>query len=172
MRRISIIGSGGSGKTTLAIRLGSLLQTPVYHLDALYWNPGWVETEKSQWAARQQSLCKESHWIIDGNYGGTIDIRLQASDTVIFLDINRFICLFRAMKRSIKQFGKTRSDMGSDCKERFDLNFVKWIYEYPLKRKPQILEKLSKLEENVEVFVLKGQRDIDMFLNRIENNTG
>ena len=168
MKRITIIGSGGSGKSTLAVRLGNLLQLPVHHLDALYWKLGWVETGHSQWAAIQQSLVSgASDWIIDGNYGGTIDIRLEASDTVIFLDINRFICLVRAVKRTLKHFGKNRADMGIGCNEKLDLSFVRWIYGYPAKKKPKIIEKLSKLDSSVEVYVLKNQAEVELFLSRL-----
>ena len=169
MQRITIIGSGGSGKSTLAVRLGSLLQLPVHHLDSLYWKPGWVETERSKWVAIQQSLVDTGSWIIDGNYGGTIDIRLEASDTVIFLDMNRFTCLFRAIKRTLKHFGKHRADMGDGCNERFDFNFVRWIYGFPKKKKPEIIEMLSKLEPSVRVHVLTNRADVEMFVSGLKN---
>jgi len=169
MQRITIIGSGGSGKSTLAVRLGGLLQLPVHHLDSLYWKPGWVETERSKWVAIQQSLVDTDSWIIDGNYGGTIDIRLESSDTVIFLDMNRFTCLFRAIKRTLKHFGKHRADMGDGCNERFDFNFVRWIYGYPKKKKPEIIEKLSKLEPSVRVHVLTNGAEVEMFVNGLTN---
>lgn len=168
MQRIAIIGSGGSGKSTLAVRLSKLLQVPVHHLDSLYWKPGWVETERSQWAAIQQSLVNTGSWIIDGNYGGTMDIRLKASDTIIFLDINRFTCIFRVIKRRMMHIGKHRADMGSGCNEKFDLKFVQWIYGYPTNKKPEIIEKLSKLEPNVQVRILKNQAEIEMFISRLE----
>ena len=169
MQRITIIGSGGSGKSTLAVRLGSLLQLPVHHLDSLYWKPGWVETERSKWVVIQQSLVDTGSWIIDGNYGGTIDIRLEASDTVIFLDMNRFTCLFRAIKRTLKHFGKHRADMGDGCNERFDFNFIRWIYGFPKKKKPEIIEKLSKLEPSVRVHVLTNRADVEMFVSGLKN---
>ncbi|WP_168156653.1 MULTISPECIES: hypothetical protein [Oceanobacillus] len=50
----------------------------------------------------QEELVERESWIIDGNYGGTMEIRLHAVDTIIFLHISRYICLFRAIKRSIK----------------------------------------------------------------------
>ena len=84
MRKISIIGSGGAGKSTFAKRLSSILEVPVYHLDSMFWKPGWVETEREEWADLQRSVCEKSEWILDGNYGGTIDVRLRTSDTVIF----------------------------------------------------------------------------------------
>jgi len=66
-----------------------MMNIHVYHLDALYWKPGWVESNKAEWSELQESICEETSWIVDGNYGGTMDIRLKASDTIIFLDINR-----------------------------------------------------------------------------------
>jgi len=116
----------------------------------------------------QQSLVKTGSWIIDGNYGSTIDIRLKASDTIIYLDINRFICLFRAVKRTVTQYGKHRADMGVGCNERFNLDFVRWIYGYSIKKNPEIIEKLSKLEPNVQVHILKSQSDVDMFIRALE----
>ena len=72
----------------------------------------------------QNNLIKDEKWIIDGNYGGTMDIRLNAADTIIFLDIHRTICIYRAFKRIIKYRNKTRPDMGAGCEERFDLQFL------------------------------------------------
>ena len=167
MHKIVIIGSGGSGKTTLATQLSSTLQLPVYHLDALYWQPNWVETDRKQWIEIQRTLVNKSQWIIDGNYGGTLDIRLEASDTIIFLNINRYICLFRAVKRTLEHMGKHRSDMGFGCNERFDFNFIKWIYGYPSKKRPEILEKLSKLENVVDIHILSNKKDVANFLQNL-----
>ena len=169
MKRISIIGSGGSGKSTLAVRLGAKLQVPVYHLDALYWKPGWVETDKDEWAKLQQSICEKPSWIMDGNYGGTVNTRLNTSDTVIFLDINRYLCLYRAVKRTIAFRGRSRPDMGSGCNEKLDLKFIQWIYGYPKSRKPKVLEKLASLNDNMKVYVLKNERDIEHFFKEIED---
>lgn len=171
MRRISIIGSGGAGKSTLAIRLGSLLNIPVFHLDSLYWKPGWIETDHKDWAKLQESLCNKDSWIIDGNYGGTLDIRLKASDTVIFLDINRYACLFNVIKRTLKYHRKSRPDMGAGCPERLETKFLKWIHGYPVNKRPDILKKLIALEGNLEVYVLKDRREVNHFLNDLQKTS-
>ena len=95
MNRVLIIGSGGSGKTTLARRLAERTGLPLIHLDALYWRPGWDPTPGDEWRARIAALVRGERWIIDGNYGGTLDLRLEACDTVIFLDVSRWVCLWR-----------------------------------------------------------------------------
>lgn len=107
MKRIAIIGSPGAGKSTYAQRLSMITGIQVYHLDKLYWKPGWVETPKSEWVEFQQRIVNKEEWIIDGNYGATMDIRIQAADTVIFLDFPRRVCLWRSIKRDIRYRGRT-----------------------------------------------------------------
>lgn len=164
MKKISIIGSGGAGKSTLAVKLGKKLQIPVYHLDALYWKPGWVETEREKWRSIQEDLCSQDSWILDGNYGATLDVRLKSSDTIIFLDINPYLCLARVIWRSIRSYGQTRSDMAEGCREQFDLGFYKWILNYPVNKKPGIMNQLKALPRDKKVIVLNSPSQVKRFL--------
>ncbi len=112
----------------------------MYHLDALFWKPNWEGVPREEQITVQNNLIKDEKSIIDGNYGGTMGIRLNAADTIIFLDIHRTICVYRAFKRIVKYQNKTRPDMGAGCEERFDLQFFKWIWEYPNAKRPTILK--------------------------------
>jgi adenylate kinase family enzyme len=76
MRRVLVIGSGGAGKSTFATRLAQLTGLPLFHLDALYWKPGWVETPKEVWSRTMGQLIAGARWVMDGNYGGTLEQRL------------------------------------------------------------------------------------------------
>ena len=93
MRRVAIIGSSGAGKSTLARRLGERTGLPVVHLDEHFWRPGWVETSRGEWRAVQTALCAQDAWIMDGNYSGTLDVRLARADTVVFLDLPRRVTI-------------------------------------------------------------------------------
>ena len=83
---------------------------------------------------------------MDGNYGGTLDVRLAAADTVIFLDLPRALCVARALGRALRYWGRSRPDMAAGCPEKLDLKFLRWIWQYPRRNRPVILEKLSRLE--------------------------
>ena len=168
-QKIIILGSGGAGKSTLARALGEALHLPVHHLDALFWRPGWVETTREELRQKQEIICAQDKWVIDGNYSGTLDVRLATVDTVIFLDLPRTVCIFRAIKRSLLIHGKTRPDMAPDCPERFNrefFKFLKWIWDYPVRSRPGVLAKLDALPPNKELIHLRSAREVAAFLGR------
>ncbi|WP_078394461.1 DNA topology modulation protein [Shouchella patagoniensis] len=167
MKKIILIGSGGSGKSTLARKLGETLGINVYHLDALFWRPNWKGVPKDEQRKVQNDLVKKPEWIIDGNYGGTMDIRLNAADMFIFLDIHRTICVYRAFKRMLRYRNKTRPDMAVGCEERFDLDFFKWIWNYPKTKRPAILKRLKQLSTDKKIIVLKSPKEVQQFIVEI-----
>lgn len=168
-KRIAIIGSGGAGKSTLARQLGDLLGLEVYHLDALYWKPGWTETPKDEWHKVVDELVQRERWIIDGNYGGTMEQRLAAADAVIYLDFPPVICLWRALKRVIYYRGKTRPDMGSGCPEKIDWEFVQWIWRFPKNGKPSVLQKIEQYCRG-RVITLRNPREVKWFLAEVADS--
>ncbi|MBX0355479.1 DNA topology modulation protein [Bacillus toyonensis] len=168
MKKIILIGSGGSGKSTLAKQLGNKLNIKVHHLDALFWKANWEGVPREEQRKVQKNLIKEEEWIIDGNYGGTMDLRLNAADTIIFLDIHRTICVYRAFKRIVQYRNKTRPDMGAGCEERLDLQFFKWIWEYPNKKKSALLKRLDQLSKGKEVIILKSPNEVKRFLKKYD----
>src|SRR6201995_1710403 len=115
MRRVLVIGSGGAGKSTFARRLGARLGLPGKHLDASYWKPGWVETPKEEWRRSVERLVEGDSWVIDGNYSGTLEVRLAACDTVVFLDLPRRVCIWRVLKRVLTYRDGSRPDMAEGC---------------------------------------------------------
>ncbi|PGO23540.1 topology modulation protein [Bacillus cereus] len=167
MKKIILIGSGGSGKSTLAKQLGNKLNIKVHHLDALFWKPNWEGVPKEEQRTVQNELVKGEKWIIDGNYGGTMAIRINAADTIIFLDIHRTICVYRAFKRIVQYRNKTRPDMGTGCEERFDLQFFKWIWEYSKSKRPAIITRLDQLKKDKRVIILKTPSEVQRFLKEV-----
>lgn len=90
----------------------SITGLPLIHLDKTYWNDEWPPTSAKDWEEYQREITKNEKWIMDGNYGYTLDLRISACDTVIFLDYSRFICTFRPFKRIIVNPREVRDDLG------------------------------------------------------------
>lgn len=169
MKRVAIIGSGGAGKSTLARQLGARLGLPVVHLDALFWRPGWVETPREEWVALQRELVAREAWVVDGNYNATLDIRLEAADTIVFLDLPNWVCAWRAVRRRVQHHGRTRPDLAPGCPEQIDLAFLRWIWDYPRTRRPGVLEKLERAAaEGKRVVRLRSNAEVERFLRELE----
>ena len=166
MERILIIGCSGSGKTTLARKLGEKLKLPVVHLDRLWWTGNWENVTREEFDARLSEELEKPRWIIDGNYNRTMPQRLEKCDTVIYLDFNRFVCLWGAVKRVIRGYGKTRPDMGGNCPERFDWEFICWIWNYNKSNREKNYG-LLRGTEGIQVFLLKNRRAVNQFLEQI-----
>ena len=78
LRRVLVIGPGGAGKSTFAARLAQRTGLPLIHLDQHYWRAGWVEPSNDEWLAKVDELVASERWIMDGNFGGTMERRLAA----------------------------------------------------------------------------------------------
>lgn len=102
-RRIAIIGTTGSGKTTLAKRISKILSIPSVELDALNWQPGWVEAEKSAFRSRAIKALSGDSWVVDGNYGELRDLTWGQEDTLIWLDYPLLLILWRLVPRCVKR---------------------------------------------------------------------
>jgi adenylate kinase family enzyme len=155
VRKVLVVGNGGSGKSTFSIRLGAAIGIPVVHLDEHYWKPNWVETPKDEWKKTVQGLIAGDAWVMDGNYNGTLQQRMAASDTIVYFNRNRILCLLGVFGRSIS--GK-RADAIRGCPERMDLQFMKWIWNYPKVNHPTIAKLLDEFHETKEVIVIKNRR--------------
>jgi len=167
MRKVLVIGSGGSGKSTFATRLAQHTGLPVIHLDAHFWKPGWVEPTHEEWDETVARLASGEAWIMDGNYGRTLEQRLAVCDTVIFLDRPRLLCLVRVIWRRIRYHRQARPDMGQDCPERLDWEFIRWIWNYPATHRSKILQRLAELPPGQRAIVLRTQADIENFLRSL-----
>jgi len=165
VERVAVIGPGGAGKTTFARELGSKSGLDVIHLDTLFWKPGWVETPREEWRAIQTDLVARNSWIIDGNYGATLDIRLSRAETVVFLDFSRTLCLRRALLRAIRNHGKPTQAEG--CPETFDVAFYRWIWNYPKDSRPVVLAAINEHAQDAQVFTPRQPPDAQLLLDTL-----
>lgn len=162
MERVLILGSPGAGKSTFARRLAELSGLPVVHLDQHYWLPGWTEPDGDVWHDTVKELLTRPRWIIDGDYGGTLDMRLRDADTVFFLDLPRWLCITRVLKRISTSYGRTRPDLADGCPERFDWEFLKYVWNYPRKRRPGLVARLGTFKGQMLTF--RKRREIERYL--------
>jgi adenylate kinase family enzyme len=148
--------------------LGEATRIEVIHLDKLYLKPNWVgTTDENEWRAKLENVLQNDSWIIDGNYSGTLEMRLEACDSVIFLDVPRVVCVWRIFKRFMINRNKTRSCMAEGCNEQLTWEFVKWTWNYPTRSKPKIEKMLKRFRNTKTIFHLKSKKEIEELLQTI-----
>ena len=159
MKKIIVIGCPGSGKSTFARALHETTGIPLYHLDMMYWNADKTTVEKDIFLNRLAEALRGEEWIIDGNYASTMEIRLAACDTVIFLDYPTELCLEGIRKRR----GKQRTDMPWIETEE-DTEFIKFVKSFAVEQRPQIISLLKKYSDK-DIFIFTSREQADEFLS-------
>lgn len=172
MKKVMIVGFSGAGKSTLAKIIADEIDCEATHMDSLHWLPNWVENTPEEERRMLELVLEREKLVIDGNYSKVFyNERINAADTIIFLDFNRFLCLYRAAKRYFMYKGKTRPDMGEGCNEKIDLEFLMWVLYKGRKSKTR-RKKLSKLKQvkkeqpEKNIYILKNPKQVNEFLKR------
>ncbi|MDQ4121509.1 MAG: DNA topology modulation protein [Acidobacteriota bacterium] len=167
MKRVLVIGSSGAGKSTFSRRLSEKTGLPLIHMDVLYWKPNWVETDKEEWKKILEKAMIGDAWVMDGNFSGTMPMRLEKCDTVIFLDMPRTLCVYRILKRVVTYQKGKRPDMANGCDEKFDWQFLKWVWHYPKRSKPKVERLLAEHQNTKTIYRLKSRKEVEQFLSQI-----
>jgi len=155
--RIVILGNNGSGKSYLAKKLADITKLPLIHLDLHFFKPGWEFPPEEEWHEKMKKFVSGEKWIIDGivSFGDTMDMRFRKADLVIFLEVNRIICLWGAIRRQKKK----RSDVLPYLDFKYDkafYNFCKGLWKFQKIRKPKIMAFRDKYPDK-PFFVIKGR---------------
>jgi energy-coupling factor transporter ATP-binding protein EcfA2 len=116
LQRIAVVGTTGTGKTTLAHCLAGLLEIPHVELDALYWGPDWIPAPTAVFRERTAQALSGEQWVVDGNYGRVRDIVWRRADTVAWLDYALPVVMGRLVRRTARRI-VTREELWSGNRE-------------------------------------------------------
>ena len=163
--KIAVIGYSGAGKSTLARALGERYGIPVLHFDVVQFTPNWKERDRAEAHRMVHAFMENPAWVIDGTYSSfEYERRLNEADSIVFLNLPRLVCFWRAWKRYVRFRGKTRPDMADGCCEKMDREFMWWLLweGRTLRRREKFQRVLEQYPE--KTVVLKSQKDIDRYL--------
>lgn len=167
MRRIAIVGATAVGKSTLAERLARLLDLPAYHLDSLFWRPGWLPTPEDEWDELLHRLVAGERWIIDGGFTQSMRMRFEAADTLIFLDLPRRVSFASVFRRRLLYGARPAPGMAQGCRPMFNLRLLRWIWTFPEDHRPVIVRALADYGDGRNVIHVKSRRELRRFISSL-----
>lgn len=178
--RIVVIGTSGSGKTTMALRIASAFELPFIELDSLHWGPNWValsETDPDEFARRVRDAMSAEAWVSDGNYAMVRNLIWPRATHLVWLDYSRAVVMSRVIRRSLAR--------ALDQKELWAGNRESWRRmlraSHPIRfawrtwreRRSQFESLLSDPQYgNLVVLRLRRPREATSVLDRLKSNAG
>src|SRR5258708_27788356 len=121
--RISIIGTTGSGKTTLARQVSQKLGIPHIEFDALHWEPNWTEASTEIFRARIEAAMQQDEWVTDGNYGIARDLTWSRATIIVWLDYPYLLAFSRLFRRTMKRL-VSRELLWGNNRESWHVQFL------------------------------------------------
>lgn len=165
--RISIVGGSGTGKSTLCDILAKKLNLPAIHLDAINFEPNWVEIDKAERDKIISTKSSGDKWIIDGNYNKTLKERFEKADLIIWLDYSTYAQVKGIFNRILKNYGKEKTEIPG-CKERFNFAFFKYVITYNKKKRHIIVDNLNGIPED-KVLIFKKRKALNKWLKEFKS---
>lgn len=167
MRRIAVLGSPGAGKSRFATRLGATTGLPVVHLDRLNWRAGWQEAPAAEYRAAHDAAVAGERWIIDGDYSRHFGDRLKRADGIVLFVMPTRLTLLRIAKRVLLMRGQARPDMSEGCPERWDWEFMHWVWRWRPDRLPAVREAIRVQGADAQLIEVRSKRDAEAALARL-----
>ena len=161
MKKVLILGCPGAGKSTFARKLRDKTGLPLYYLDMIWHKPDRTTITKQEFDAKLSEIIKQEEWIIDGNYGRTLEMRIQWCEAIFLLDSPVEECLVGAKSR----IGKQRVDMPW-IETEFDEEFKQWIMDFPKNELPIVYELLDRYKGEKSIYVFYSRADIEDYLSK------
>ena len=167
--KIVVLGSSGTGKTTLGRLLGNKLGITALHLDSVYWTKDWDHISKEEFDRyMRRFLAKNKSWVIDGNYSNNkhFQYRLEAADIIVFLDFGTQAALKGIHKRAKDYKHLVRPDMADGCVEGIDQVFLQYVAFYEPRAK-KLKAIINKYKNKKQVLLFKNREELYSWYNSL-----
>ena len=168
-RRIVVVGTTGSGKSTMAERLANKISGEFIELDALHWEPNWMEAPLDVFRSRVTMATQAQAWVVAGNYHVVRDLVWECAEAIVFWRLTT-----RTIKRAV-----TQEELWNGNRERFwwhfklwsDDSLFKWLFKTYWRRKREYPQLFALPEhEHLKVIHFRTPQETEEWMTSIRIN--
>lgn len=176
MQRVIVVGTSGSGKSTMAQAIANRLGYPHTEIDSLYWEPNWQGADPETLKQRVAQTIAADCWVVDGNYSSVRDMIWRRADTLIWLDYPRWLVMSRIIRRTFKRMLTREQLWETGNRESLRNTFSKdsvivWAWTTYNRRKREYPVLIAQPEyTHLTVYRLHSPREADQWLAKLRNN--
>jgi len=172
-RRFAVVGTSGSGKTTVASQIARRLGIAHVELDALHWGPGWTEAPLDVFRERVAQALACDGWAVDGNYSKVRDFIWSRADTVVWLDYALPVIMGQLVGRTLRRI-VTREELWGGNRESLSKSLFSresillWALQTYRRRREEYSDLLSRSEYvHLAVVHLRSPQDTRAWLSNL-----
>ena len=158
--RIIVLGRSGAGKSTFTRMAAKRLALPAIHLDQLYWQPGWAEGDQDAFLTKVADVAKQDRWIVDGGYRVTWPHTMPRAHAIVYLNLPRWRSMLGVITRILTTYGKVRADSAPGCPERFDWEFLNYVWTWDKAVRPVVEHAIHTRPRDCALFVIHHRREM------------
>ena len=166
-RRIAVIGTSGSGKSTFAVEFGRRTGLPVCHMDRLFWDTNWTEKPEEEWREQEAAILVQDRWIVEGYIDGNHPERLRRAELVIYLDLPGFVCASHGLLRWWKYRKAPRPELPAGCTEKLNYSH---LWTMVARKERRYIQAALERAPRCKVMVLKSKRAISALLKALSDS--
>jgi adenylate kinase family enzyme len=175
MRRVCVVGTSGTGKSTFSSRLARILGAPHVELDMLSWEPDWVEASDEVFRSRVRAAVAGESWVVDGNYSRVRDEFWDRADTIVWLNYAFPVVLGRSARRTVRRIVRRETCCNGNTESlRRALSrdsIVLWVLRtYARRRRQYGALSQELLAQGRNVVVLRTPREAERWLASAQGN--
>lgn len=149
-RRVVVLGTTGTGKSTLAAEVAHLLGAEHVELDSLHHGPNWTPRPVEEFTRTVEEIAQRPRWVVDGNYVDRVSGSLwPQADVVIWLDLPLWVIVPRIVRRTVVRI-LGRAELWNGNRERWSAllgrnSLLVWAVRSHRRLRQELPGRLNKL---------------------------
>jgi adenylate kinase family enzyme len=174
-KKLIVVGTTSSGKSTLAERLANKLELDFVELDALNWGPNWTPAGDETLRTRAEEATRSCGWVVAGNYSETRPVTWPRAEVVIWLDYSLWVIFWRLFRRTWKRvflkeelWNGNREHLWTHLKLWSDESLFHWLFRTYWRRKREYPQLFALPEHaHLKVIHFRAPQETEEWLEHI-----